>query len=105
MVRRGKARVRLFCPPGGTNCAGKIFLFAFHHRKGQMVAIAQAPFGSEGFSITSGKRGVVAIRLDRFTKARLANSPHHRFNARLTGRGVEFRTVLLKLAKKKRKRR
>jgi len=104
-VKRGRARVRLGCPAGGTNCTGKVFLFPFIHRKGVMVAAAQAPIGREGFSITSGKRGVVAVRLDRFTKTRLRSSPHHRFRARLTGTGVEPRTVLLKLAKKKGKRR
>jgi hypothetical protein len=61
--------------------------------------------GHEGFSITAGKKTVAMVRLSRGAKSRLRNSDGHRFRARLTGSGVEPRTVLLKLAKQKPKRR
>ena len=54
--------------------------------------------GKKSFSIPAGESRTVKVPLSQKGKKKLRHSPHHRFSASLTGRGVKHRTVILQQA-------
>jgi hypothetical protein len=113
LVKRGRALLKLTCPAGTEPCAGRIHLESLRPprrghasaKKGPKIPGLPVIYGEASISIPAGETRIAGMRLSRFAKSRLARSRRHRLKARLDGRAVEPRTVLLKLAKKKRKRR
>jgi hypothetical protein len=114
LVKGGKARLKLTCPAGTEPCAGRIHLESIrpprrraHSSAGKGPKLPNLPanYGERSISIPAGEKQVVNVRLSRGAKSRLRKSRRHQVRAGLDGSAVESRTVLLKLAKKKPKRR
>jgi hypothetical protein len=95
-VKRGKALLRLRCV-GDTDCGGVARLMARSRRRGAVIVRALA-FGQARFSIAVGKRRVVRVKLRKSARVRLRLARRHRFKTTLSGPGVQTRTVLLKRA-------
>ncbi len=115
LVVGGKARLKLSCPGGADSCAGRLNLAKYFPRrkrraassKRRRVPVPRLPeiYGERPFSVPAGQAGVVKVKLVPSARVWLATSSLHRLQAKLVGTGVETRTVLLKLAKKKPRRR
>ncbi len=109
LVKGGKARLKLHCPDGTEPCAGRLRLESTRRpRKRARSSAAKLPklpvtYGERSFSVPPGKERVVKVKLSRGAMSKLRSARRHRLNARLDGRAVESRTVLLKLAPKHRK--
>ncbi len=100
LVKRGRALLKLTCPPGIEPCAGRLSLHS-----AEIPDLPRRTYGEKSFSVPAGAKRVVKVKLSRFAKRRLRTARSHHFKAILSGSAVERRVVLLKLAKKKRKRR
>jgi hypothetical protein len=105
LVKRGKALVKLACPAPIEPCSGRIRLEpAGPARKKRATSSAGfrlgASFGQKSFSVAPGKSKVIRVELKGAARSLLRRSTGHRARAKLTGDGVEPRTVLLKLAKR-----
>ena len=114
LVKGGRALLKLTCPTGSEPCTGRIHLETARPlrrlarssaRKGTNVAHLSAIYGERSISIPGGDQQVVKVKLGRRAISQLRKSKRHRLKATLDGRAVETRTVLLRLAKKKPKRR
>jgi hypothetical protein len=103
LVKRGKARLRLRCVGGGA-CSGVARLTQPFKQRGAVKA-RLISFGQADFSMAAGQRRVVRVKLSKGARARLRRARRHRIRATLAGRGVQSRTVLLKKARPKRKKR
>jgi hypothetical protein len=66
-------------------------------RRGHKPARQTGPalLGKARFEIAAGKRAVIPVRLNRTGRKLLGRARRHRAKVRLSGRGVEHRTVVL----------
>lgn len=108
LVKGGRALLKLRCPAGTTSCAGKLRLEDARLRKRRRTVTGKISlgirFGEKSFSVPSGAKRVVKVKLNDAAKSLLRRSPGHKTKAQLAGGGVESRTVVLKLAKKPKRR-
>jgi hypothetical protein len=98
LVKHRRALLRMRCP-ADARCAGVLSLRSRSRRPGGGKAMT---FGIAHFSVPAKGRRTVPVRLRKGALSILHRARRHRFKARLSGSGVADRTVLLKLARKRR---
>lgn len=87
VVKGGKAQLRLRCP-GRDPCKGLAALW--------VSGFKDVLLGKARFSVPAGKSRTVRVKLTSKGKRLLRKARRHRLRAKLKGRGVKKRTVLLK---------